>query len=193
VHFLINGTGKRVVIISAATTVLILAVWGELTFHLISEHILNMYDPRRGIESGFTGRFEPWVYGLQLAMEKPFFGYGYRASEALFDPLGASSVHNGYLSMLLDTGVIGLISWITFLWHTTRIALRRLRRQLAVCSIGFIVAYIVLGMVERYALNAGQPTSILFLIAAFYMIRPMTGAVLRRGGESYMPAFPTQS
>jgi O-antigen ligase len=189
VYFLTHGARKRLVILSSVAIVLVALVWSEVSMHLISDRILHLDDPRRGIDSGFTGRLDPWLYGIQLAMERPLFGYGYRASESLFGAIDVSSVHNGYLSMLLDTGVLGLVAWIAFLSHVISVGFRRLRRPFATCAVAFLVAYSVLGLVERYALNAGQPLSILFLASAFYMLRPWAPGVLRRQREAGVPTI----
>jgi O-antigen ligase len=183
VYFLINGARKRLVIITVLSIAVVVGAAAEITSGFISDQVLNLNDPRRGLDSGFTGRLGPWLYGLDLALERPFFGYGYRASETLFEPIGIDSVHNGYLSMLLDMGVTGLIAWLVFLMHVIWTGFQRMRRPVAIPAIGILVGYAILGLVERYALNAGQPLSILFLISAFYMLRPFRRTAISRYGQ----------
>lgn len=193
VFFLVNGARKRMVVISVVGAVVILGVWAELYNQFISDQVLSLNDPQRGLDSGFTGRLGPWIYGLNLALERPFFGYGFRASEFLFKPIGIDSVHHGYLSMLLDTGVIGLLAWLIFLFHVIALGFRRLHRPMAMCAMAFLVGYAVLGLVERYALNAGQPVTMLFLASAFHMLRPMTRGVFLRPGDARLSAVGTSA
>ena len=169
VFYIVHRTRSRVMLLGLLLGIGAVAIWAEMSYSFISESILHLDDPRRGVSSGLTGRLGPWLYGLNLALDRPFFGYGFRASEYLFDPIGINSVHNGYLSMLLDMGILGLLLWIAFLVHVSWTAFRRMHDPGVMYAIGFVVGYSVLGFVERYALNAGQPLSILFLISAFYI------------------------
>ena len=59
---------------------------------------------------GGMDRLELWSGSLDRATEKPILGHG---AGILWD--GVSQVHNTFLSALVETGVIGLVLWIT-LW-----------------------------------------------------------------------------
>lgn len=73
-----------------------------------------------GRSPDLTGRTEIWGASLLLARDKPLFGYGYGGfwvfggpAQAIWDAIGGdpantSYAHNGYLQILLDTGVVGL-------------------------------------------------------------------------------------
>jgi O-antigen ligase len=74
-----------------------------------------------------TGRTEFWVGCLQLIREKPVLGYGYgvagkiwedprfyREGEHLWVGSAKSSLHNGYLSLAIGLGGVGLVLWLFF-------------------------------------------------------------------------------
>jgi O-antigen ligase len=191
VFFLVNGARKRIVIVSFLCFAMVVGAWAELGFSFISNELFKVNDPYRGIDTGFTGRTEPWTYGLTLAMERPVLGYGYRESEGLFGPaLGIDSAHNGYITMMIDTGIIGLLLYLVFIGHSIKIGFSRLRKPLVLCALGYLVGYSVIGLFERYALNAGQPLSILFLISAFYVLTPTSGVRLSAPAATFVPLSP---
>jgi len=61
--------------------------------------VLQMDAPNRGLGSGGTGRMEWNIMALKLWAENPVFGIGYGNS---------ISVHNGFLLLLAETGIVGL-------------------------------------------------------------------------------------
>ncbi|MFY9397536.1 MAG: O-antigen ligase family protein [Desulfomonilia bacterium] len=76
-----------------------------------------------------TGRTEFWTGSVALAMERPILGYGYGVEGKVWeDPrfqsekvrlwLGSakSSLHNGYLSVLIGLGTVGLVLWLAALF-----------------------------------------------------------------------------
>ena len=75
-----------------------------------------------------TGRTEFWAGCLQLIRERPIQGYGFgvagkvwedprfhREGEFLWEGSAKSSLHNGYLSLTIGLGVIGMMMWLLFL------------------------------------------------------------------------------
>lgn len=73
-----------------------------------------------GKSEDLTGRTGLWGMLALMAREKPWFGYGYGGfwvwggpAQAVWDVIGdpeeASYAHNGYLQLLLDGGMVGLI------------------------------------------------------------------------------------
>lgn len=73
-----------------------------------------------GKSPDLSGRVEVWGPALLMAQDRPLFGYGYGGfwvfggpAQAIWDAIGgdpanASYAHNGYLQILLDTGIVGL-------------------------------------------------------------------------------------
>ena len=78
--------------------------------------------------TSLTGRTEFWKASLQLIKERPIQGYGYgvagkvwedprfyREGEFLWVGSAKTSLHNGYLSLAIGLGVLGLLIWLVFL------------------------------------------------------------------------------
>ncbi|MET0674874.1 MAG: hypothetical protein ABW175_03665, partial [Bradyrhizobium sp.] len=62
---------------------------------------LAIFDPDRGVLSGFTGRSESWSVFFDSIDKFVFFGYGFRSSR-----YGLHAVHSGILSYFMDFGLI---------------------------------------------------------------------------------------
>jgi O-antigen ligase len=94
----------------------------------------------RGSEdiTGLTGRTEFWQGCVQLVKEKPVTGYGYgvggkiwsdprfyKAGQFLWSGSARASLHNGYLSMAIGLGFVGLIIWLILVlipaWRVMRL------------------------------------------------------------------------
>jgi len=76
-----------------------------------------------------TGRDEMWTGAITMIKEKPFTGYGYSVEGKIWeDPRffkkgydlwsgsNRTSLHNGYLSITVGVGLIGLLLWLTILF-----------------------------------------------------------------------------
>ena len=62
---------------------------------------LAIFDPDRGVSSGFTGRTDSWSTFFNSMDQFVFFGYGFRSSR-----YGLHAVHSGVLSYFMDFGLI---------------------------------------------------------------------------------------
>jgi O-antigen ligase len=88
--------------------------------------------------TGLTGRTEFWQGCLQLVKEKPVTGYGYgvggkiwadprfyKAGQFLWSGSAKASLHNGYLSMAIGLGFVGLAIWLILVlvpaWRVMRL------------------------------------------------------------------------
>lgn len=124
-------------------------------------------DRHRGLESGGSGRLETWKATWNLFLSHPILGVGFRTHEALLKI--NSSAHNGYLALLAEIGVIGF----TAILCVTLSGLWNIRRRIQDPSqafsysvlLGLACGYLVLAIFERYFINAGNPTSLLFLLS----------------------------
>jgi O-antigen ligase len=69
-----------------------------------------------GRDTTFTGRTYIWPIVLDAVWQRPLLGFGYYAATAdfirplLLGGVGAADAHNGYLDVLLGTGIVGLVS-----------------------------------------------------------------------------------
>lgn len=128
---------------------------------------LALNDRYRGVNSGATGRVLAWAETWQLFLEHPVLGVGFRAHEKLLR-VGSSS-HNGYLALLAEIGVCGFVPAICFVITGVVALMRMALRQPSYRSYTLLaataVAYLFIAMFERYLINIGNPTSLMFVIA----------------------------
>jgi exopolysaccharide production protein ExoQ len=105
----------RVLPVSGSILVLILVAVGALaftTFSFFSDDLVGVV----GRDMTFTGRTYIWRVVLDAIWQRPILGYGYFAATAdfmrplLIVQVGSPAVdaHNGYLDVLLGTGIVGL-------------------------------------------------------------------------------------
>lgn len=73
------------------------------------------------------GRFAGMINEFKLGLERPIFGFGLgTTAEAKFNTFGKSKAsHNMYAEVLIETGIVGLIMFLRFVFS--------IRRQLNVC------------------------------------------------------------
>ena len=129
------------------------------------DQFFAFHDRYRGIETGGSGRFVTWQATWNLFLSSPILGVGFRAHEPLLKI--NSSAHNGYLALLTEIGMFGFAAAV----FLTAVGLWRLGRHLKESSnvflysvlLGLACGYLLLAVVERYFINVGNPTSLLFL------------------------------
>lgn len=121
----------------------------------------------RGIGSGASGRLEAWKWTWELFLHNPFIGVGFRAHEFLLRV--DSSSHNGYLATLAELGLIGFLAIACLIARGLHLLWVRAQEPEAgfipSLLLGLSVGYLFLAVFERYLLNVGNPTSLLFLLA----------------------------
>jgi len=137
----------------------------------VVNNFLGIHDKHRGLDSGGSGRLGIWQETWKLFLENPAFGVGFRAHEARLT-LGSSS-HNGYLAMLAEIGLVGFLA-IFYIIVLGVFKLKNILRQskdnayIFSMLIGICYSYLFLAIFERYLINSGNPTSILFLISILW-------------------------
>jgi O-antigen ligase len=99
---------------------------------------LAIFDPNRGVSSGFTGRTESWNVFWDSVDQFVFFGYGFRSSR-----YSLHAVHSGILGYFMDFGlllgglllvvIVGRSCFLTFSGFRHRDS-RTLLCGLALCS-----------------------------------------------------------
>jgi len=155
----------------------------------LAQHVFLIDDPRRGVGSGGTGRFEAWAETIDVWARSPIFGVGYRHHEEYIS--AASSAHNAYLATLADTGLFGLSAYLIFLgagiyWGAKRYLIHR--STVALALTGFVVAYAASGLFEKRAINFGNSGSLLLIIAVAWLAR--RSFVSSRPAEPATPLSP---
>ena len=120
-----------------------------------------------------ANRFVLWQGAWELFLSNPLFGVGYRAHEALMP--GQASAHNGYLAILAEIGIIGSVALVYPIWKGIKFLRIKNTFEPAVSYAVLIaigIAYLYVALFERYLINFGNPTSIVFLIAIFSYLIP---------------------
>ncbi len=120
----------------------------------------------RGIGSGASGRLTAWKGTWDLFVRNPAIGIGFRAHEHLLKT--DTSAHNGYLAMLAEIGFLGFLGVAYLIWRALKLwwGAAHEPHQTVHASIlfGLCVGYLLLALFERYLINVGNPTSLLFLL-----------------------------
>jgi O-antigen ligase len=121
----------------------------------------------RGISSGASGRVAAWKWTWELFLRNPVIGVGFRAHEYLLK--ADSSSHNGYLATLAEVGILGFLGvlflvmrGLYLLWADSQKPGPAFSQSIL---FGLCVGYLLLAVFERYLINIGNPTSLLFLVS----------------------------
>ncbi|RYD84774.1 MAG: hypothetical protein EOP61_39665, partial [Sphingomonadales bacterium] len=77
---------------------------------VLLSQVLRIDDPRRGLDSGGTGRAMAWEQAIDVFEQNPLFGVGYRHHEQYIT--AASSAHQAYLATAADMGILGLLLYL---------------------------------------------------------------------------------
>lgn len=156
-----------------ATCLLAVTLFCFIAFYsdVLINDVLRLNDPRRGLQSGGTGRDQAWVEAIGLWFNAPLFGVGYRKHEELM-VLTNISAHNAYLVMLADTGFVGFLVYMAFLVASLMSAVRGVPdAKLRLFLVGFILSYILYGFLEPRAINVGNSYSIIFIFVCLAALR----------------------
>jgi O-antigen ligase len=171
---------------------LILAVgvtiaYGDVMYRVLDRfYALSTAD--RGISSGASGRVTAWKWTWELFVHNPVLGVGFRAHEYLLK--ADSSAHNGYLATLAEVGLLGflgilflVVRGLHLLWVGSREPESGFSQSIL---FGLCVGYLLLAVFERYLINVGNPTSLLFLVS---IMRPgaMEGPVIEANEQLFDP------
>lgn len=140
-----------------------------LTFAIYNRNINNfiegifyLHDRYRGLYSGASGRFEAWSEAWSIFLSSPVIGVGYRMHELYMT--FTSSAHNGFLSILADTGIMGIIPVFYLIYKSFKGYIMSVRNTFAPWAISVLTAYFCVGMFERYLLNIGNSMSLLVIV-----------------------------
>jgi len=149
--------------------------------------VLALDSVDRGLGTGFTGRRELWGAMYDVALDHPLLGVGFRVSsetlpERFVTTLG--SVHNGYLSALVEIGLLGILPLLAL---TALCGAKLWRGAMAGCpfdrvGLAMLAGYIVMSVFESVLLNVANPTAVLFwfLVVGYVLQETQQG---RRGHD----------
>lgn len=142
------------------------AMYGGQVYDTL-DRLYSLSTADRGVGSGASGRLEAWKSTWKLFLDHPFIGVGFRAHEFLLRV--DSSAHNGYLATLAELGLIGFLAILSLIARSLHLLWQRAQEPeggfIPSLLLGLSVGYLFLAVFERYLLNVGNPTSLLFLLA----------------------------
>lgn len=161
---------RRPVLLLAGIALLLVVVvtiaYGD-GIYKAADRIYALSSADRGVSSGASGRVMAWKGTWELFVHNPVIGVGFRAHEHLLKT--DSSAHNGYLATLAEVGVLGflgvlylVVRGLCLLWADSRDPDRVFSQSIL---LGLCVGYLLLAIFERYLINVGNPTSLLFLLS----------------------------
>jgi len=109
--------------INLALTIFVMLI-SYLMYKFAADIIYNLVFYGHSTEAieGGTGRYEVWGQFIEGWKSSPWLGYGYIVGERNLALMGGMehifSAHNGYLSILVNTGIIGSLIFSIFLLKT---------------------------------------------------------------------------
>jgi hypothetical protein len=145
---------------------------------------------RSGSITTLTGRVGLWEKGMQAFYRQPLLGYGYTAgasgltstpghpsADADVDSarnLGKTTLHNGYLQSMLDSGVVGTSFYLLILVVAlVRLSQRPLRTPRERAVLFGLVYFAVANATQNVIYSASVFDSIMFYGLAIYAMRPV--------------------
>jgi O-antigen ligase len=144
----------------------VMIAYGDVMFSTL-DRLYGLSRADRGFGSGATGRVAAWKWTWDLFVHNPVIGVGFRAHEFLLKT--DSSSHNGYLATLAEVGALGflgvlflVIRGMRLLWSGSREPGPGFSQSIL---FGLCAGYLLLAVFERYLINVGNPTSLLFLVS----------------------------
>ena len=139
--------------------------YGDVVYRVL-DRSYGLSTADRGISSGASGRVTAWKWTWELFVRNPMLGVGFRAHEFLLKT--DSSSHNGYLATLAEVGILGFLGVLflvmrgmALLWTGSREPGPGFSQSIL---FGLCVGYLLLAVFERFLINVGNPTSLLFLV-----------------------------
>lgn len=139
-----------------------------------------------GLPISFAGRIGLWLFAADRLGEAPWLGYGYDgfwsspavvAELVRYEGWTASDAHNGYVDLVMQLGVVGLVAFGVVQATVTTVAIRRALRPDAATSIQFaafwLSLFVVANITESYVLKATNVVQLLFTLSvAWLALRP---------------------
>ena len=187
--------------ISAAVQFVCVLALVTVGLYLVEEFLQLNFWELAGIVTGdptFTGRTDIWAFTLDQAAHRPIGGFGFRS----FWRIGADSpalevagtfisrtahAHNGYIDILLNGGVVGVLLFLPVLIGGLHVAGKIADRSFlaGVACLGFMVFSILYNLLETSWFLGTNVVFIFFQIVwVAIMYDPVTQQSYERGGQS---------
>jgi O-antigen ligase len=124
------------ILVSLALLVLVSSIGYDNIMQYVSDFTKYRDHGAANTTDPLSGRTYLWAFGLDLALQHPWLGYGPGSEEALvtqnpwiFLYSEGTHFHNSYLSALIQSGVVGLSTLLFGTITSLTLAFRRIRLQ----------------------------------------------------------------
>lgn len=142
--------------------IIIMVLITFFNYQLLSDWILKILDK----EATFSGRFILWNKAIKMFLLKPIIGYGRNTMEGLSK---GSHAHSFYINIMLQSGVIGFIIFLSLIRISCVNFYRNIKRKLipktdSAFITGCIGALLIAFLMEVYSLHY----TVIILYIAYY-------------------------
>ncbi|TAM84432.1 MAG: O-antigen ligase domain-containing protein [Acidobacteria bacterium] len=164
----------------------------ELWTYLLDARVGKLAEIFVSPDAATSGRFDTWRHVLSIVIENPqylVFGVGYKTLSLTRLFHGEIIVDNGYLSLLLETGLVGLGGFLYFSWTILRtfFTLARARDQRVAFWSTVLFSFWCGQLVQLLAVDAytfWRNMAIFAALAAFTLNRAARTASLEKNDNS---------
>lgn len=153
-------------------------ILGVIIIAILSKYITAIEDLLNRLNSVLTDnstleRIQMWKYAWKMFLDKPLFGYGWGSFQHQAQFLGVSStllnVHNVYLQLLAENGIIGFLIFLCLsIWSLKRILKVLYHRSRYDISIAQFNVLIVSSMLQIFLLMYGFTGNFLYDFCVIY-------------------------
>lgn len=124
---------------------------------------------------GLTNRDSIWLLAMEYFYENPILGIGYGLSKEYVlerNGLPYSHLHNLYLKLLVETGILGLFSFIVFCGYILAAGLKKVKKQNDIelyVALTIFVVFLFHSLGELTILSKTYRTMLWFFMVAFIL------------------------
>jgi O-antigen ligase len=177
--------GRKILILSLVGMILVIGLFFLIqpSLRLQAREVVEVLgDPMRQ-----SHRIQMWSTSLKMIRDRPFFGVGLGQVKgsllAYGCDLGYGHVHNDFLNMAANTGLLGLAAfiwiWVTFLRMIIRCRPRQqshgLWPALSTAAFGLMIAFLAAGLFQCYYTDEENAMLLWFLLGLATAVCRMEG------------------
>ena len=144
----------------------------------------DRFNPRTSDAKTLAHRTDKWRLGLKYFMERPLQGFGFGTEDRLFSyhdvnpqdyQLSGASMHNSYLGLVLQVGIVGAalfyIPLASLLFYELLTARETHRKPLLSALLSVVITCMVAGMFSSDLYSMGNAKSFVFWISVMLLVR----------------------
>lgn len=145
---------KLVISVLAIVIIFIVVSKTELFYEFVGKNFNEFIDyfakgTGRGSYESTSMRMEMIKFGLEKAKESPIFGYGLNNYRDLFSyttwnvyGIGGVYAHNNYIELLVNNGIIGLISYYSIYVYLIK-KLKKKKDKISLIFLGMLLVFLI--------------------------------------------------